>query len=52
MGYNRCPLFTILTEQKFCLVSFVKINKTGILKLDQSENPLGDSFVSKLTGYI
>jgi hypothetical protein len=28
MGYNRCPLFTILTEQKLCVVSFVKINKT------------------------
>jgi hypothetical protein len=30
MGYNRCPLFTILTEQRLCVVSFVKINKTEL----------------------
>jgi hypothetical protein len=33
MGNNRYPLFTILTEQKFCMVCFVKINKTGLPKL-------------------
>jgi hypothetical protein len=42
MGYNRCPLFIILTEQRFCVVSFIKINKTEflkliLLKLDRSE---------------
>ena len=26
MGYNRCPLFIMLTEQGFCAVSFIKIN--------------------------
>jgi hypothetical protein len=42
MGYNRCPLFIILTKQGFCVVSFIKIDKTEFLKLilsklDQSE---------------
>jgi hypothetical protein len=32
MGYNRCPLFIILTEQGFCAVSFIKINKTDLVK--------------------
>jgi hypothetical protein len=27
------PLFIILTEQRFCVVSFIKINKTEFLKL-------------------
>ena len=27
------PLFTILTEQRFCVVSVVKINKIGLPKL-------------------
>jgi hypothetical protein len=27
MGYNRCPLFIKLTEQRFCAVSFIKINQ-------------------------
>jgi len=30
IGYNRCPLFIILTEQGFCVVSFIKINKTKL----------------------
>jgi hypothetical protein len=34
MGYNRCPLFIMLTEQHgFCVVSFIKINKTELPKL-------------------
>jgi len=34
MGYNRCPLFIMLTEQHgFCAVSFIKINKTELPKL-------------------
>jgi hypothetical protein len=34
MGYNRCPLFIMLTEQhEFCAVSFIKINKTKLPKL-------------------
>ena len=33
MGYNRCPLFIILTKQGFCVVSFIKINKTELPKL-------------------
>ena len=42
MGYNRCPLIIILTEQRFCVVSFIKINETEflkliLLKLDRSE---------------
>ena len=37
MGYNRCPLFTILTEQRLCVVSFVKINKTELLEPILSE---------------
>jgi len=32
MGYDSCPLFTMLTEQTLCIVSFVKINKTEVLK--------------------
>jgi hypothetical protein len=34
MGYNRCPLFIILTEQRFCVVSFIKINKNWISETD------------------
>jgi len=30
MGYESCPLFTTLTEQRLCVVSFVKINKTEL----------------------
>jgi hypothetical protein len=30
MDNDRCPLFTILTEQKLRVVSFVKINKTEL----------------------
>jgi hypothetical protein len=30
MGYDSCPLFTTLTEQRLCAVSFVKINKTEL----------------------
>jgi len=33
MGYNRCPLFTILMEQRLYVVSFVKINKAELPKL-------------------
>ena len=58
MGYNRCPLFIILTEHGFCAVSFIKINQTELpkliwSKLDRSETfslqqsfgiPSGDSF--------
>jgi hypothetical protein len=33
MGYNRCPFFTILTEQRLYKVSFVKINKSELPKL-------------------
>jgi hypothetical protein len=33
MSYDSCPLFTVLTEQGFCVVSIVKINKIGLLKL-------------------
>jgi hypothetical protein len=33
MSYNRCPLFTTLTEQRLCVVSFIKINKTNLPKL-------------------
>ena len=34
MGYNRCPLFIILTEHGFCAVSVIKINpKTELPKL-------------------
>jgi hypothetical protein len=34
IGYNRCPLFIMLTEQHgFCAVSFIKINKTELSKL-------------------
>ena len=33
IGYNRCPLFTILTKKRLCVVSFVKINKTNLSKL-------------------
>jgi len=33
MGYDSCPLFTMLTEQRLCIVSFVKINKTELLIL-------------------
>jgi len=33
MGYNRCPLFIMLTEQGFCVVNFIKINKTELPKL-------------------
>jgi hypothetical protein len=33
MGYNSCPLFTMLTEQIFCVVNVVKINKIGLPKL-------------------
>jgi hypothetical protein len=53
MGYNRCPLFTILTEQRLCVVRFVKINITIFStlifsKLGWPETPFYDSFVSKL----
>jgi len=42
MGYNRYPLFIMLTEQRFCEVSFIKINQTELpkliwSKLDRSE---------------
>ena len=33
MGYNSCHLFTMLTEQRVCVVSVVKINKIGLPKL-------------------
>jgi hypothetical protein len=33
MDNNRCPLFIILIEQRFCIVSVVKINKTKLSKL-------------------
>jgi len=32
-GYDNCPLFTMLTEQRPCVVRVVKINKTKILKM-------------------
>ena len=34
MGYNRCPLFIMLTEQRFCAVSFIKINQNWAPKTD------------------
>jgi magnesium-transporting ATPase (P-type) len=37
MSYNRCSLFTILTEHRLCKVSFVKINKSELPKLISSQ---------------
>jgi len=36
MGYNRCPLFIMLTEQRFCAVSFIKINYDQNLVISRS----------------
>jgi len=46
------PLFTMLTKQRICIVSVVKINKTIFptlifSKLGWPETPFGNSFVSK-----
>jgi hypothetical protein len=43
MGYNRCPLFIMLTEQRFCAVSFIKINKTELPKLILSKLDLSET---------
>jgi len=43
MGYNRCPLFIMLTEQGFCVVSFIKINKTELPKLILSKLDLSET---------
>jgi len=32
-GYDNCPLFTMLTKQRLCVVRVVKINKTKLLKM-------------------
>jgi hypothetical protein len=37
MGYNRCPLFIMLTEQRFCAVSFIKITQNGTPETDLVE---------------
>jgi hypothetical protein len=56
MGYNKYPLYNTYgaktLRSKFCKDKHNWSSETGLLKLGRPENPLSDSFVSRLKGYV